>query len=82
MMPCMTVVALFIRTANAQGAVPMGEEAFEIARVLDGRPAPGAELTDDHNPLEAGLYHAASITKGCYIGQARLAQHGPAQECA
>lgn len=41
----------------------MGEEEWETARVLAGRPAPGAELTEDHNPLEAGLYHAVSLNK-------------------
>lgn len=29
----------------------------------------GAELTDEVMPLEAGLYSAVSLAKGCYIGQ-------------
>ena len=45
---------------DARGAHPMGGEAWEVVRVLAGRPAPGAELTDDYNPLEAGLYHSVS----------------------
>ena len=35
---------------------------------------PGTELTDDVNPLEAGLYHAVSLSKGCYMGQETLAK--------
>lgn len=31
--------------------------------MLAGRPAPGRELTEDYNPLEAGLYHAVSVNK-------------------
>ncbi len=66
----------------AQGAVPMGELGWERARVLAGRPAPGAELTLDHTPLEAGLGGAVSLDKGCYIGQeARPRPHPPALVC-
>jgi folate-binding protein YgfZ len=61
-----------------QGVIPMGEDDWERARVTAGRPAPSAELTQDYNPLEAGLYHAVSITKGCYIGQETLAKVGRA----
>ena len=57
--------------------MPMGEEGWERARVLAGRPAPGAELTEAHTPLEAGLGGAVSLDKGCYIGQeVRLAKEG------
>ncbi|KAK9827660.1 hypothetical protein WJX81_004517 [Elliptochloris bilobata] len=58
----------------AEGAVPMGEEGWDEARVLAGRPAPGAELTEEHTPLEAGLGGAVSLDKGCYIGQETLAK--------
>ena len=47
----------------------MGTDDWEAARVLAGRPLRGAELTEEHNPLEAGLYGAVSLNKGCYIGQ-------------
>jgi folate-binding protein YgfZ len=52
----------------------MGAEDWERARITSGRPAAGAELTDDYNPLEAGLYHAVSVNKGCYIGQETIAK--------
>ena len=35
---------------------------------------PGSELTEASNPLEAGLYHAISLSKGCYMGQETLAK--------
>jgi len=48
-----------------------GLEAWRILRLL---PAPGHELTQDHNPLEAGLREAVSFTKGCYVGQEVVAR--------
>ncbi len=52
----------------------MGEQEWEMARVLQGRPVAGKELTEEHIPLEAGLYHAVSLNKGCYMGQETLAK--------
>ncbi|KAG7670677.1 hypothetical protein Ndes2526B_g00461 [Nannochloris sp. 'desiccata'] len=62
------------RVFAARGAIPMGSTAWGIARVVAGRPVPGAELTEQYNPLEAGLYGAVSLNKGCYIGQETLAK--------
>ena len=59
-----------------EGVEPLGSDAWGMARVLAGRPAPGSELTEDFNPLEAGLYHALSVSKGCYIGQETIAKVG------
>uniref|UniRef100_A0A0D6R7B7 GCVT N-terminal domain-containing protein n=1 Tax=Araucaria cunninghamii TaxID=56994 RepID=A0A0D6R7B7_ARACU len=56
------------------GAVPMGMLGWERLRVLQGRPAPGKELTDEFNVLEAGLWKTLSLTKGCYIGQETIAR--------
>jgi folate-binding protein YgfZ len=42
--------------------------------VTQGRPLPGAELTDAYNPLEAGLWHTIAFNKGCYIGQETIAR--------
>ncbi len=56
------------------GAVPMGEQLWEQLRVEQGRPIPGQELTDDYNPLEAGLWQTISLSKGCYIGQETIAR--------
>ncbi|KAK9810262.1 hypothetical protein WJX72_007511 [[Myrmecia] bisecta] len=62
------------RTLRAKGALPMGEQGWQTARTLQGRPLAGAELTEDYNPLEAGLYSAVSVDKGCYIGQETIAK--------
>jgi folate-binding protein YgfZ len=59
-----------------EGVEPLGSDAWGMARVLAGRPAPGSELTEDFNPLEAGLYRAVSVSKGCYIGQETIAKVG------
>lgn len=56
------------------GAMPMGETVWEALRVTQGRPVPTRELTEDINPLEAGLWHAVSLNKGCYIGQETIAR--------
>ena len=39
-----------------------------------GRTLSGRELTEEHNPLEAGLKDAVSFTKGCYVGQEVIAR--------
>ncbi|MEO1093356.1 MAG: folate-binding protein [Cyanobacteria bacterium J06638_28] len=56
------------------GSVPMGEQVWQQLRIEQGRPAPGTELTDAYNPLEAGLWHTISFDKGCYIGQETIAR--------
>ncbi len=56
------------------GAQEMSDRAIEVLRILQGRPAPEHELTDDYNPLEAGLWHTISFSKGCYIGQETIAR--------
>jgi folate-binding protein YgfZ len=56
------------------GAVAISDRAWEYLRIEQGRPMPGHELTDDYNPLEAGLWHTISFNKGCYIGQETIAR--------
>lgn len=56
------------------GAVPLGEQSWEQLRVEQGRPIPDRELTEDYNPLEAGLWQTISFNKGCYIGQETIAR--------
>lgn len=58
----------------ALGAVELSDRAWETLRILQGRPAPDAELTDDYNPLEVGLWQTISFNKGCYIGQETIAR--------
>lgn len=56
------------------GAVPLGDRVWEQLRIQQGRPAPDRELTEDYNPLEAGLWQTLSFNKGCYIGQETIAR--------
>jgi folate-binding protein YgfZ len=56
------------------GIRPVGAQALEILRVEAGIPRFGAELDGDTLPLEAGLDHAISYTKGCYLGQEIIAR--------
>ena len=43
-------------------------------RVRQGIPAFPGEINERHNPWEAGLDDAISLTKGCYIGQEVIAR--------
>lgn len=58
----------------SEGAVPMGSIAWEKLRIIQGRPAPGKELTSEFNVLEAGLWNSICLNKGCYKGQETIAR--------
>lgn len=49
-------------------------EDYTYLRVRAGMGESGAEWTDSYNPLEAGLLHLTSFTKGCYLGQEVIAR--------
>jgi len=51
-----------------------GSKVFETFRIEEGVPATGKELTEEVDPLEAGLRNIVSFTKGCYIGQEVIAR--------
>lgn len=70
----MATAAEVWRWCGQGGAIPAGEQLWEQWRIQQGRPKPGAELTDDYNPLEAGLWQTLSLDKGCYIGQETIAR--------
>jgi folate-binding protein YgfZ len=59
---------------ESQGVIAAGSIALEARSVIDALPIAGAELTEEHNPLEAGLWDAVSFTKGCYVGQEVVAR--------
>lgn len=63
-----------VQLVSTSGGCPAGDLALESHRVLKGLPASGHELTEDYNPLEAGLWEAVSFTKGCYVGQEIVAR--------
>ncbi|MGK7941654.1 MAG: folate-binding protein YgfZ [Crocosphaera sp.] len=54
--------------------MPIGDRLWEQLRIKQGRPYPEQELTEDYNPLEAGLWSTISFDKGCYIGQETIAR--------
>ena len=56
------------------GAIPLGANLWESLRIQQGRPQSDRELTEDYNPLEAGLWQTISFEKGCYIGQETIAR--------
>jgi folate-binding protein YgfZ len=59
---------------QGQGGTQISDHVWEHLRITQGRPAPEQELTEDYNPLEAGLWKAISFEKGCYIGQETIAR--------
>ena len=62
-------------TALPAGAVECSEEAWEVARIRAGFPRNGSDLTEKTIPAESGLVPvAASMTKGCYVGQELVAR--------
>jgi folate-binding protein YgfZ len=58
----------------AAGLQPVGETAYEQARIEAGIPAMGKDLGEHCNPLEAGLQGSVSFSKGCYLGQEVVAR--------
>ena len=59
---------------TASGVQPVDAAAYEVRRIELGRPAAGAELVEEYNPLEAGLAWACAENKGCYTGQEIIAR--------
>jgi folate-binding protein YgfZ len=51
------------------GAAPVGIDALESLRVLEGIPRYGVDITDRHLPQETSQSRALNFTKGCYLGQ-------------
>lgn len=55
--------------ARALGAVPVGMDALNVARIESGVPWYGFDMDESLIAPEVGLAEAISFTKGCYIGQ-------------
>jgi hypothetical protein len=68
------VRAILASAVEAEGGASIGREVTEAWRVLRGFPIGNHELTEEHNPLEAGLSAAVSFRKGCYVGQEVVAR--------
>ncbi|MCC7437702.1 MAG: aminomethyltransferase family protein [Armatimonadetes bacterium] len=59
---------------HQQGIAEINPETWHTLRIEAGQPWVGAELSQNYNPLEAGLSQFISWTKGCYIGQEIIAR--------
>jgi folate-binding protein YgfZ len=60
----------FAEAAVAAGARVVSPEAIHAARIEEGYPVFGVDMTNDTIPLEAGIeQRAVSFTKGCFVGQ-------------
>ena len=59
----------------AEGAMPVGTQAYETVRVEARIPRFGADVTPENFPAEAGILdRAVSFSKGCYPGQETVAR--------
>jgi folate-binding protein YgfZ len=56
-------------TLVAEGAMPIGEQTFDLLRIQEGVPRYDAEMSEELNPWEANLQEYINFEKGCYIGQ-------------
>ena len=53
----------------AAGAKPIGSEALEVHRILDGIPLYGVDIRERDLPQETEQVRALNFNKGCYVGQ-------------
>ncbi|MXZ03367.1 MAG: aminomethyl transferase family protein [Chloroflexi bacterium] len=56
------------------GMEPVSNKLFDHIRISNKVPIAGFDLTEDVNPLEAGLLDLIHFEKGCYIGQEVIAR--------
>jgi tRNA-modifying protein YgfZ len=66
--------SLIWKKLTAFEPILIGSQDLERLRIHQGKPKPTAELTEEYNPLETGLWEAISFDKGCYIGQETIAR--------
>jgi len=62
-----------VESLCAAGAVLVGQDAFDMARIEAFIPQYGIDMTVGQNPVVYGLGQRISNTKGCYIGQETVA---------
>ncbi|HUA16966.1 MAG TPA: folate-binding protein [Verrucomicrobiae bacterium] len=53
----------------AAGATPVGHEALELRRIVNGIPVYGIDIREKDLPQETEQMRALNFSKGCYIGQ-------------
>jgi folate-binding protein YgfZ len=54
---------------TSSGATPIGINAVEALRILEGTPRFGVDIIDRHLAQETAQTRALNFTKGCYLGQ-------------
>lgn len=64
-----TVASKIWQELLANGAKPVGLNAWDVVRLEMGEPRYGLELDDSIMPPEANMEYAISYNKGCYVGQ-------------
>ncbi len=69
-----TLLNELLRAGGPCGLAPVGEEAYDIARIETGLPRWGADLGEKTLPVEARLEDAIDYDKGCYAGQEAVAR--------
>ena len=75
MLPPDSASDLMRRLLYSESGVSMvGLDAFDEMRILSGQPRMGVEIQPGLLPAEAGILHAVSFTKGCYVGQESVAR--------
>ncbi len=57
------------RALEQAGAVAAGADEVRLARLENGRPRYGEDITGRHLPQETQLLEALHFAKGCYLGQ-------------
>jgi folate-binding protein YgfZ len=60
--------------STTEEIVKLQPDALETARILQGTPRFGVDVTEDDLPQEAGLGSEVSFEKGCYLGQEAVAK--------
>ncbi|MBB6172705.1 glycine cleavage system aminomethyltransferase T/glycine/D-amino acid oxidase-like deaminating enzyme [Nocardiopsis mwathae] len=66
------------RAGRAHGVIAAGRGAFNSLRLEKGYRAFGTDMTDEHDPYEAGLGFAVRMAKGDFLGREALAERDPA----
>jgi len=68
------VRAEILAAGGPLGLRAAGPGTYETLRLEAGLPAVAKELSEEVNPLEAGLWSSVSFKKGCYVGQEVVAR--------
>jgi folate-binding protein YgfZ len=56
-------------TLISAGAIPVGSDALEMRRIIDGVPLYGVDIRERDLPQETEQMRALNFNKGCYVGQ-------------